>query len=1000
MKKLTTFLILIVLFIFFFVSQNLNTYAAEEADSGTPQSTSSGGQNPAPPLSGSTLCGKTMCLANEVCVQYEGDKDQHCVPADLDSTVSTTKNNLEDCWKKIGKNKGEFPPNTTCWNNISATQNNLAKFDKTCIYEPVVQYTDERTLRGGNQSFLECGNGDTGPFANFSSPNGGGDNCWVAMLVYTDVRDATLGSYGPDLNTLETKSSDYLAQNYLYNSLFGRPNNLSATNREEYRTYWRLLPAANQANLRSFTMNMAKQKLIEDINFKFTDTNAGERETSFVKLYDKLSKQIILFFHPPFIRIGCLTDYPVCPEFAKAIKDLRTPVSELVDFASKFPFPIDVNPAITFYNTISDVFNFDVDGAYSAFTPLDFGSVRDYIVKKSDSKEDELYNKVGYADKLTENGSKPSLNTVSYETLPYIGAIYQGLLSPKFGLVGTLQPQWLIDSYTNPKDSSLYDYSAGNTPQDFPEVKISAKNFFSRVQEEIAAILKNPFTWTINLVFGEKDKNFSQDNVLKNGYNDPYKDNKKDTILTQYADTKSCPLPVSYHLDSPYTANSSQDPFEGVSKDDHHQVIYLKGSDIQWNYTPDQRPIRNCAIVNGETICDPNIDCPTTAEQYSLNGICYTRKWKLTALAEGKALTVLNNPKQSDIKKAVIGSDNFSLYRTLLPDTSGSKKVTDASIDAPLAKNFISVQGGSSATAPTGNSTMLNPAEPINRINNQAQDSVHLLQNCWTMPDKLQNSPRCKLALTSSASGFCKGEAFAKIEPNPQVPSTKANNLWGEISIKLTDDVVAAYAEAEKQTGVPCEVLAGIHYEEADNNKDQDLQSGAPLSGRTLTESAIQAANDLIGKAGGPITNLKTLMKAMSWYNGGGNRNCQSTSSYNCSSVSNDRCGSTIACASATTYEEILAACTCGGSSKPNNGPQAGSCRSKCTNGFPFKFSYNFCPTKSIGYDDPYVTNWWISPEHDNMYLLYMYDCTATKPSLHSRPGSLTVAIMYYLSHK
>jgi hypothetical protein len=276
---------------------------------------------------------------------------------------------------------------------------------------------------------------------------------------------------------------------------------------------------------------------------------------------------------------------------------------------------------------------------------------------------------------------------------------------------------------------------------------------------------------------------------------------------------------------------------------------------------------------------------------------------------------------------------------------------------------------------------------------------MHLLQNCWTIPKELQNSPRCDLALSETSSSVCTGEAFAKLEANPKMPSPKAQGAWANIKDKLTPDVVTAYTEAEKQTGVPCEVLAGIHFEEGGNSPDQDLQSGAPLNGRSLTSSAIQAAEELKQKVGGTIDSLDTLIKAMSRYNGGGNSNCQSGNSSNCSATSNGKCGSTVACGllSATaTPEEIKKACTCGA-----NGPDAGSCRAQCTGGFPFQFSYKFCSGPvNPGYDDPYVTNWWISPEHDNMYLLYMYDCTATAPQIHARPGSLTVAIMYYLSHK
>ena len=70
---------------------------------------------------------------------------------------------------------------------------------------------------------------------------------------------------------------------------------------------------------------------------------------------------------------------------------------------------------------------------------------------------------------------------------------------------------------------------------------------------------------------------------------------------------------------------------------------------------------------------------------------------------------------------------------------------------------------------------------------------------------------------------------------------------------------------------------------------------------------------------------------------------------------------------------------------------------SRQAQGFPYQFNYSYCPPASTGYDDPYVTNLWKSPVHDQMYILYMYDCTQTKPYIDTRPGTLTVAISLFL---
>jgi hypothetical protein len=560
-------------------------------------------------------------------------------------------------------------------------------------------------------------------------------------------------------------------------------------------------------------------------------------------------------------------------------------------------------------------------------------------------------------------------------------------------MIPSLQPQWIVDRVAS-KEGGLTDYQIGNVASKSPEAVLEKQGILSSLTDNIADILSNPFGWIKDKV----KKIFTEENIKKVGYTEIGTDNKNSDIDNGYVNFKGCPLPVSYHLLSPKTAaGSTQDPT--FSKyDDHHQIITIDGDDLMWTFSP--KPNDRCNYDEFKN-CISLKPCPNSIDKYvnpSDNTICMSREWEIYGVKHGKALTVLNNPKQTDIKNAVIENDKYSFYKMMLP--GDQKKIADASIDAPVAQNYISINtAGKTATSPNGEGVIKNPAEPINRVNNRAQDSMHLLQNCWTVPNELQNSPRCNIALSDATSSACTGEAFAKLEANPKMPSPKAQGAWVNIKAKLTPEVVAAYTEAEKQTGLPCEVLAGIHFEEGGNNPNQDLQSGAPLNGRSLTSSAIQAAEEIKQKVGGTIDSLDTLIKAMSRYNGGGNSNCQSGGSTNCSATSNGRCGSTVACGQlspSASSSEIIAACTCGGS-----GPEAGSCRAQCAGSFPFQFSYSFCSgSVKPGYDDPYVTNWWISPEHDNMYLLYKYDCTATAPQIHARPGSLTVAIMYYLSHK
>ena len=771
MKKI----VLIILLLFsLFLAVTKSSFAGPKVIPGTTPVVT--GPNPGPPVG--VTCGNTMCLPGEVCIQYPQDLDLHCVAQSIiDDPITPLPEDVdvpEDCWKQIGKQNGIFPPNSACWNHIQNTQVDIFEYERTCIYEPVARYSSDRFLNSLtpdiDQPFTKCGMGDSGP-GGPPAPGGTDPECTVAMLVYTDVREAETGSYGPSPDTEASYSADFIAQNYLYTSLFGRPMDLSekydpqnnADNkghptREAYRTYWRLLPAGNQANLRSFILNMADKDQIDNINFKYTNRSGFENETNFKKLYKALSKQVILFWHWPFIRVGCLTDYPVCPEYALATGSLKPFGKELSEMADDLDLGFLANTAIDAYKIALDVFGGDLDGAYAAFVPLDFDSTRSYIVKKKDETEDTLYTTNPWQSRLIDElnaprylktGNKPDLTNVSRENVPYVGAIYQGLLSPKFGMLPALQPQWIIDKYASP--SGISDYRIGNTPQSLPEVKLAQKGFLERIKEEAAAIVTNPFGW----LWTKINNLFTDDELKKVGYTENDVDLLNKKVKDGYYNV-ACPLPVSYHLIAPKTAAGDIGDITQYKEgsDDHHQIIHIAGDKLAWNYTP------ACHPPTEREVCDPppNDDqCHTVYDSCPINewegrykdpntGMCCRRKWSVEGIKHGKTLNVLNNPKQTDIKEAVVNNDQYSFYKMILPDDVD--KTIDASIDAPIARNFVSyrldaVSAGNTATAPNGNSEILNPAEPINRVNNLAQDSVHLLQNCWMVPKQMQNSPRC-----------------------------------------------------------------------------------------------------------------------------------------------------------------------------------------------------------------------------------------------------------------
>lgn len=288
------------------------------------------------------------------------------------------------------------------------------------------------------------------------------------------------------------------------------------------------------------------------------------------------------------------------------------------------------------------------------------------------------------------------------------------------------------------------------------------------------------------------------------------------------------------------------------------------------------------------------------------------------------------------------------------------------------------------------------------------KDSLNL--QCLLRPQGYCNA----LSRPSLSGSACTGEAFNRIAGLPEAPYPLqiAEDLFympqptdpqGSYFERLIPEVLDAYAQAETETGVPCEVLAGIHYVEAGNSVDQDLQSGASLGERTLAESAIAAAHELKEHACPPdeydgvteceITDIQTLVRALSRYNGGGNRNCQAGQTDCALTRWPLRCGMTVGCAT----DEELCRCT------PGLIPEVGSCRSTCR-GYPYKSSLvpnpGLCPIPEgfDGFDDPYVTSFW-QEAHSIMYILYPLDCTsqpANPLDPFDRMGSLTFSLIVH----
>jgi len=209
----------------------------------------------------------------------------------------------------------------------------------------------------------------------------------------------------------------------------------------------------------------------------------------------------------------------------------------------------------------------------------------------------------------------------------------------------------------------------------------------------------------------------------------------------------------------------------------------------------------------------------------------------------------------------------------------------------------------------------------------------------------------CYGETNEGTGGLCDPSKFEKLiadspwqEPLPQATEVVLNSemfVDGKLNPKLEE----AYAAASDATGVPCEVLAGLHFEEASayftdlgGPEKRSVENGGELGGESLSDSATGAAHSILRH---PPSNTSSLITSISNFNGGGNSNCQQ--------------------------------------------------------GYPYPIPYGGCPRSFIGDDDPYATNL-LDSRHTNMWLLYHGDFAATEPTPYGedRPGAFSVALIVY----
>jgi hypothetical protein len=131
------------------------------------------------------------------------------------------------------------------------------------------------------------------------------------------------------------------------------------------------------------------------------------------------------------------------------------------------------------------------------------------------------------------------------------------------------------------------------------------------------------------------------------------------------------------------------------------------------------------------------------------------------------------------------------------------------------------------------------------------------------------------------ALGECDGALFEQQLGHRDVLSVAQSNL--DSVLKWLPELLPAYAAAQEATGIPCEILAGIHYVEGGMDPTRSLWDGSfYLRGGDLASDVLVTANEVVdslnGIHGTPCPcqpDLPGYVAATTLHNGGGNRNCR-----------------------------------------------------------------------------------------------------------------------------
>ncbi len=166
-------------------------------------------------------------------------------------------------------------------------------------------------------------------------------------------------------------------------------------------------------------------------------------------------------------------------------------------------------------------------------------------------------------------------------------------------------------------------------------------------------------------------------------------------------------------------------------------------------------------------------------------------------------------------------------------------------------------------------------------IRSTTEEAYKYIASCERVEDLFLG--RCRGRMPGELEATCEGLAFEKIEGLPEfsgIPEVAKSNFETYVSSRVTEELVSVYGQVEADTGIPCEIVAGVHWIEGGMNPNQSVFDGGALRG-TLLEDATAAMEHLKGKMGiegvAPDQvqlDYEKLLMGLARYNGGGNGNC------------------------------------------------------------------------------------------------------------------------------